>query len=224
MKILICGGDGVGKTSLLRRLAGNKEFISTYIPTTGVNILDLRLKCNGNSNNIKVKLIDIGSELINYKADERIFSKIALNTEGIFIVIDASSVQSMKDSDLWIDHLTAIIPRKITKFLLMHKADVPNEEKTVTPRNLDYFVKYSDIVEWAYTVGHPDLRDIDYARGSLTKQKAPEDLLRKMVLLILQRRQIDIAETVIFPLQFEYIAWSCVEFEDLDRVDEQFRA
>ena len=86
-----------------------------------------------------VSLIDVGGVLIQRKGPD-LMNKIIENIEGVFIVVDATSVQSMKDADNWLDILSKC-NSNISKFLFVNKSDLPIEQRVVTPQNLDTFVR-----------------------------------------------------------------------------------
>eukprot|EP01038_Epipyxis_sp_PR26KG_P013137 gene13137-17605_t len=217
IKIIVCGGINVGKTSILRRLS-NLEFIDQYEQTTGVNMVDFILNLS-NQSSVKIQVIDVGGDLIN-SHEQAFFENIISKSDGLFIMVDISSQQSIKDLDLWMDYLIKIDDKNImNKVLLVNKADLIHNHRVVSEKALDNFISMSGISSWAYTVGHCDLVDLDYSRGKAKHQHAVEDLFQKMVLLILQKRYHwhSIYKFIELPLLFEYQNWSCLEFEDLDK-------
>jgi small GTP-binding protein len=159
IKVIIVGGCSCGKTTLLKRyvsFAGRYQsinpamngtqlnsshlvpFTDLYEATPGLNIGRLALPLN-NGAVCNVSLIDVGGVLIQRK-DPDLMNKIIENIEGVFIVVDATSVQSMKDADNWLDILSKC-NSNISKFLFVNKSDLPIEQRVVTPQNLDTFVR-----------------------------------------------------------------------------------
>lgn len=59
--------------------------------------------------------------------------------KGVIVVVDVSSSQSMKDSDSWLEFLSEKVPRTAFRYLLVHKADLPNDLRIVSSKNLDIF-------------------------------------------------------------------------------------
>jgi small GTP-binding protein len=214
VKIIIVGGCNCGKTTLLKRLtAFAVPFTDSYEATRGLNIARLSIQLtNGAVCNISI--IDVGGELME-RHDTELMNKIVENIEGVFIVVDATNVQSMKDSDNWLDLLSKV-NGNINKFLLVNKSDLPIEQRVVTPQNLDTFMSYTDIVDWSYTVGHCQLVDLDASRGNMSKQKAPEGILRRMLTGVLQRRQSNFYKLLTPPMNLKFVSWLEIEAQDLE--------
>jgi len=246
INILVCGGIGVGKTSLVRRFITSCDSSKTEYPapdyesTPGLNVSDfsIRLKAShqkvsshdgiknshsstdGSKNNdllIKLKLIDVGGNLLHSSSEYiKSFSHLIDNIEGVIIVIDVTNAQSLKDSDTWLEFLAEKAPKTIIRYLLAHKADLPLSSRIITAKNLDRFVRHSEIEEWGYTVGHPDLIDCDMTRGSQwTQQTCIESVLHKLFTLITQERRYNFFKIVPVPLKIEYLTTKEYEFEDL---------
>lgn len=215
IKILICGGYGVGKTSIVRRLA-NMQFPVEYNQTTGINTVDFVATFTNNSL-IKITLIDIGADLMHTHIDSSFFPVLMMDIDGILIVIDHTNIESLKESDMWLDFLSKNIVKKVNKYLLVHKMDLSKELSVITPNNLDLFIQAMDIDGWSYTVGHSELNDFDISRGHLLYQKPPEDIFKNLILSILYRRQSNIYKIIPIPFIINYKNWISYEYEDLDK-------
>jgi hypothetical protein len=217
VKILLCGGAGVGKTSILRRLA-DFSFPEHYVQTSGLNVLEMRANLK-NSASIKVLVYDLGSDLIQSGpgADATFLSVLTSDTDGAMVVLNGSNPQSIKEADVWLEFLAKNTNKKISKYLLVHKADMPVETRVVTARTLDIFVAHEEIDGWSLTVGHPALGDCDMSRGSFTNQKPPEDVLSNLVLRILRKRQGNICRLVPVPFRMDFVQWSSYDESELDR-------
>lgn len=221
VKILIVGGCNCGKTTLLKRFVTYAvPFTDCYEATQGLNIARLSLPLT-NSAVCNISIIDVGGELIE-RQDPELMNKIVENIEGVFIVVDATNVQSMKDADNWLDLLSKVNGnfKKFPTYLFVNKSDLPIEERVVTTQNLDTFVSYTDIVDWCYTVGHCELVDLDASRGNMAKQKAPEDVLRRMLIGVMQRRQNNFYKLFVIPTNLKFVSWLEIEAQDLDNLSE----
>lgn len=216
VKIVMCGGSSVGKTSILRRLA-EMRVSDEYEPTTGVNIVNFSIPMR-NSNTLKLQLVDIGADLIHCQSDSPFFSTLTSNMDGFILVIDGTSASSMKDSDAWLQFFAEKSVGKVFKYLLVHKADLPQERRILSSNQLDLFVHHAGLIDWALTVGHSQLGDLDFKRGNPGKQKSPEEVIKRMLIVILQQRQSNFHK--IFPISFriDYVSWLALEFEDLEKV------
>jgi len=218
IKILVCGGYEVGKTSVVRRLSG-MQFPRDYSQTTGINHVDLVCVLKNNAS-VKINLIDVGADLIHSQIDNSSFFPVLLmDVDAVIIVFDSTSLQSLKESDEWLDFLSKSIVKPNFKYLLVHKADLPVDKRVITAENLDRFVKNMHIDGWCYSVGHPDLSDCctNGNRGSLVHQRAPEDILKKLVLKVLTCRQSNIYKILPVPFAVEFKSWITYDYEDLEK-------
>ena len=217
IKILVCGGYEVGKTSLVRRLAG-MQFPRDYTQTTGINHVEFVCVLKNNAS-VKINLIDVGADLIHSQMDSSFFPVLLMDVDAVLIVFDSTSLQSLKESDEWLDFLSKSTVKPTFKYLLVHKADLPSENRVITALNLDRFVKNMHINGWSFTVGHPDLSDccVNNNRGALSQQRAPEDILRKLILRVLTSRQSNIYKVLPVPLAVEFKSWATYDYEDLEK-------
>lgn len=221
IKIIFCGGHGVGKTSLLKRLAG-MPFPYNYDRTTGVNEFNFRVPLISGVE-VSVVLVDIGAAVLqNQRHNNAAFTALTMNVDAAVLVVDSVSAQSMKESDLWLDFLTVYVgnhdPKNaVNKYLLVHKADLPLERRVITPHSLDEFVRMVRMGGWAYTVAHADLCDIDTARGAVHRQKAPQDVLRQLVTTVLLKRQQNLYKLLPVVMELKFVDWTQYDAADLDK-------
>jgi hypothetical protein len=105
--------------------------------------------------------------------------------DAVILVIDVSERESFRHLDNWLELLDSIPSasnqsgEEIDKYLFAHKADKP--DWVISPQNLSVFCSRNGIVDYAATVSHPRLGDMDYSRPAYAKQRAPEDILREIV-------------------------------------------
>lgn len=203
VKILLCGGYGVGKTSIVGRLA-DANFNSVYEPTSGINVVEFTANLK-HSANIAVTVIDLGADLVQTGTDTELIPLLATDIDGAIIVVDG---QNLKDVNFWIDMTNKLTKRKICKFLIVHKADMSKSDKTFVPTELNTLVLTAHLEGWALTVGHPDFADFDCTRGNIINQKSPEEVLRELVLTILLKRQSNFCKLLPVPFTIDYSHWS----------------
>lgn len=202
--IFILGGFEVGKTSLLRRLMGGDVCQATYSPTVGGNCATFDLPLQRNLH-LTIRVIDVGAEMLAGlvgapKIPEKhplhaYFGSSPQHVDGAFIVLDCSQHASLTDADFWLDIMRHNQWRRVPKMLLAHKADLPLKTRVISANLLDHFVSNAhshrnttDLVSWAFTVGHPQLGDIDHRRGDLHRQNAFEVVFAQMIMQILAQR------------------------------------
>lgn len=218
VKILLCGGYGVGKTSLVSRLA-SKGFAREYQPTAGINVVEFSAKLK-HSASIMVTVIDLGADLVLTQTDPELIPSITCDIDGAFIVVDGQKSQYLKDVSYWIDMTINMNKRKIFKYLLVNKADMSESGKTFFPTELDALVQSASLEGWALTVGHPDLGDFDCSRGSIINQKSAEELLQKLVLTILLKRQSNFCKLLPVPFAIEFGRLTSYDYSEVHRYKE----
>jgi GTPase SAR1 family protein len=102
IKILLCGGSGVGKTSIIRRLAG-LPFQEEYSQTSGINIAEFVVPLKNKMHELKITIIDVGSELIHFQDDSNFTYILLNNVHAIVLLIDCTNMSSLKDLDNWME-------------------------------------------------------------------------------------------------------------------------
>ena len=175
MKVLLCGGCRVGKSSFVYRLTGN----STICP--GDASMSIVAFDYSDGSKTFVNLWEIGADMIHsphYTSDNYF-----CEADAAILVIDAGSIASLKDIDEWLRLLKADDKtRQIPKFLVVNKAD--SLAQVISAEKLDLFIISACVDDWFYTVGNSDLCDNDHTRGTLFRQSTPVDIMRKLITLV----------------------------------------
>lgn len=220
------GGGEVGKTCLLRRIANLCPF-EEELKTDGFNygLFQMNLKENFK---IKVKIIDFSSDLLalyhptSVKPDhQNPLSTLIPNLHCVFLVSDITSKQSLLDCSQWMDaivHSRRYSSTPLISYILANKADLPLKDRVISLKNLDRWRKNTESVDWAFTVGHRELGDVDPRRGNAIKQKSIEDILIQLLLLVLQRRDSKYYKLLDGPphLNFHFVSWIAVSKEEIE--------
>lgn len=77
-------------------------------------------------------------------------------------------------------------------------------------------VNQSDIVDWGYTVGHPDLIDADTRRGGpWGKQTCIEAIMERLIVDVTQRRRYNFYKILPTPLKIHYLDSKELEYTNL---------
>lgn len=181
MKILLCGGSQVGKSSFLHRLTENSVMPQKPLPSKNSVCNSVISFSFSDKTKITLHLWEVGNSLSS--SPQFTCDNYFCDADAAILVIDAGSVQSLKDVDSWLRLLKSsdkacLIP----KILVVNKADCINH--VISSKKLDQFVKAANIDDWYYTVGNAAFCDFDHRRGNLLKQSTASDILRKMIALI----------------------------------------
>ena len=81
---------------------------------------------------------------------------------------------------------------------------------------LYFIVNQSDIVDWGYTVGHPDLIDVDARRGGpWGKQTSIEAIMERLIVDVTQRRRYNFYKIIPTPLKICYLDSKELEYANL---------
>lgn len=216
------GGAKVGKTTLLKRFCGQTDNQFTT-PTDGVNMVALKWKLRNNLD-IKIRLIDFSSEVVNGNISNRYVEYLIHNLNVVFYVIDITKQKSVEDLEKWYAFIHSIDDSISMEYMLVHKAETLHMQTSVFPmHSLEKISNYFHLQDWWYTVGFEGLGDIDYRRKEVfpvMKQKAPCDILHQLCLMILLQRQprsFTIIPTT--PMCFEYCSWVDYTMDELDAKD-----
>lgn len=187
MKILICGGPGVGKSSFLHRLTGESNvFQSQASITASIAVVSMNF---GDGGSTQIHIWEVASKMI--EEPLQTCEKYFCDVDATILIVDAGDAKSLKDIDDWLYLLnihkgTVGVP----KYLVVNKAD--SSEKVISSDLIETFTRSEGIHDWFYTVGDSNLCDYDHARGSLLKQSSPVDILRKLISLIEQLKKVAI--------------------------------
>jgi hypothetical protein len=220
VNILVIGSIGVGKTTLLKRLA-NREYVSDDTPTAGLEVIDFRADLK-HSASIRVSVIDVGASLLQSKQSELTFSRLfSTDIDGVCIVADGCKVQTILDVRYWLDLLAKQGVRNVVKHLIVNKADASPFDLQFSPRKLSSIVRASPLDDWSWTVGNAQFGDFDVSRGCVEHQRAPEDILRKMVVTILQKRQGNFCKLLPVPFELTFCKWTSYQASEIERLLEE---
>lgn len=215
------GGSNVGKTTLLLRLA-DLGLCDKYQPTNGVNIVSFSLGLRDNLN-LLIKCVDFGSELLhfcdqNVSSFDKNIASIFSQLHCAFFVIDVTEKQSILECNRRIELIMKFRKNNLSQlftYILAHKADLPVAERVISPKNLDRWAINTESLDWSYTVGHRDLLDVDFSRGSASKQNPIEDIVLQIIFLILQGRDPKYHRLVSAGTSLRYIQWRFFRKEEL---------
>eukprot|EP01039_Chlorochromonas_danica_P005230 gene5230-5763_t len=185
IKILLLGGYGVGKTALFHRLIHGQPATLHYEPSSaGAEVAIFHLPYSSSS--IKLILVDVAAELIMSRSD--LLVTLFHDAHAALIVVDCADKHSFQEADQWIDRLHEVIPVGVLKYLLVNKADLHPSHQLLHGGQLDKLVSHMAFLDWAFTVGHPLLGDIDSHRGSTRKQQTIDEIIGRVVQFVLHGR------------------------------------
>lgn len=215
IKILLIGGYGVGKSSMLRRVAG-LPYEAKYIATTGIDVLNLRVPLK-EAASIDVSIIDVGAEFLLAHPGSTMSLLCANGMDCIIVVADSGDATSILEVNRWLNLITQHGSSKADIHLVISKADIPGPEREFCPSKLSNVIKESIITGWSWTVSNPDFGDIDVSRGCVEQQKPPEEVIRSIVHTILVQRAGNICKLLPVPFRLEFDKLSCFPFQDVDQ-------
>ncbi|MFX1499952.1 MAG: GTP-binding protein [Promethearchaeota archaeon] len=121
-KLILCGDNQVGKTSLIRRYVENK-FEQDYISTIGVQISKKTVNL---SEKTKLNFIiwDIGGQ-VQQMAPYR--AKFYNGANAAFIVLDRTRLDALKSIERWYNDIKKSISRNIPIVIVGNKSDLVDE-------------------------------------------------------------------------------------------------
>jgi hypothetical protein len=215
VKILVIGGYGVGKSSIIRRVA-ELAFESRYVPTTGIDVVVLKAPLK-DSASIEVSVIDVGAELLLAHPGSTMSLLCANGVDCIIVVADGGDATSILEVKRWLHLIIQHGGNKAEIRLIISKADIPAAEREFSPSKLSRVIKESIISGWSWTVSNPDFGDIDISRGCVEHQSAPEDIIRSIVHSILVQRAGNLCKLLPVPFRLEFVKYSTYPFQDVDK-------
>jgi hypothetical protein len=212
--ILLLGGYQVGKTTLLQRLTGSKQYASR---SAGLNMATFHLPLK-NSLTIPVYVYNLSADILHMTSMPPTLAKMLERSEGALLVTEPCNKATATWTDMALDLIQENCPSEIVKILLVNKADLPWEDHVFAAHHLEQFAVGNDLVDWAYTVATSQLADVDPARGSTLRQRSPEDLLSQLIITILQQRQDQFYKLLSLPLQLRFVQQRSMELYELDQL------
>lgn len=131
-KVIMCGDEEVGKTSLLQRLVSNQFFLR-YEPTLGANFLRKRF-ITKEGHKLKLDLWDIGGSEIFKSARKALYGGVV----GAVIVFDVSRRVTFMGVPKWLQELKTDASDLKMMILVGNKID---QEREVTTEEAKSFAK-----------------------------------------------------------------------------------
>ena len=200
VQIVFCGGSSTGKTSLFQRLTSSSPVASSSTQNVIESKHLIQLK---NGINLKLTVYDIPTFGLSSKNKE--LKDLLHSVDGALLVLNVTSRESLIDATKWIKFIdTECKNSKVLKYLLANKSDLPLISRVITPQCLETFARSADFVNWGYTVGDYRAADVDYARGSVVKQKCVEEIFVELVRDILMKRYTNFYK--LFPVPFKIVS------------------
>jgi small GTP-binding protein len=119
-KIILLGNSSVGKTSIVNRFIGDR-FQTDYKATIGPDYQFKLLQMQGNE--VRLEIWDLVGMDTSYKGLNRNFCREA---QGVIMVADISSLQSIEDTSNWkqeVDEIISVGGSPIPIVLCINKVD-----------------------------------------------------------------------------------------------------
>jgi small GTP-binding protein len=129
-KIVICGDNKVGKTSMIRRFIDN-SFEVSYKPTLGIDILEKDIEINDETF-VHFLIWDIDGQIQNMTPYRKKFYKGA---EGVFLIFDMTSKQTFLNIKKWLKDLSELEGKDFPIILIGNKIDL-NEKIAVSEEEI----------------------------------------------------------------------------------------
>jgi small GTP-binding protein len=129
VKVVLVGSGGVGKSSLLSRVAEN-EFNPKYSPTMGSDCNIRTFDFEGKK--CMLQIWDLAGQE-QFKTRNHLFYLIQENknhfdgVQGIIVVYDITNRQSYKEIDQILNQFEANVPYKLKKIIVGNKSDLEEQ-------------------------------------------------------------------------------------------------
>lgn len=135
IKLVLVGGKGVGKSTLVRRWA-KQPYNTTYSTTIGIDVTTIKYPYQ--EMQLMVHFWDVSSaELEN----PSLHAKICDGAAGVFFVFNVNRVSTIQQIDAWREVLEPFISCEDVPFVLLaHKADLA-EKRVMSSYDIDAFAK-----------------------------------------------------------------------------------
>ncbi len=159
-KIVICGGNSVGKTSLFNRYCFNSFDFDTS-PTIGINFHSINLKINNRNKPKGLREQYIVNSIFDFGGQERfkpLVGQFLEGSSGALLVFDSVNKSSFDELDFWYEQLyTNAVSSDIPIILVGSKSDLikktPESEivddntihKYIEEKQLDCFSRTSSL-------------------------------------------------------------------------------
>jgi GTPase SAR1 family protein len=205
VQIVLCGGRGVGKTTLLSRLACQKP--PQLIDDVSINSIELTYPLN-NSSHLKIGLYAIGSRLIDVIDQLAQLKQLLARSSILIMVIDGTDSESLKDMDSWLNTCSQYFSSAMLKYLVVNKADLFTSKTAIlSEENFDTFVRAAGFLGWSYSVGSPWLGDFSVVRAPPHRQQTIESIIVLLLHNILQKRSSTFYKLFPVPPRFHLVSW-----------------
>lgn len=134
-KVLLIGDSASGKSSIMTRYTDN-IFNKTFVTTIGV---DFRVKCiNYKDKIIKLQIWDTSGQ----EKFRTITSSYYRGAKGIFVILDLSDVNSLKNIEHWMQEIDRYANENVPVLLIGNKCD---EDHKISNDIIDELVKKMNI-------------------------------------------------------------------------------
>jgi small GTP-binding protein len=122
-KVILCGDEAVGKTSLRNKFLGT-GFDSSYLPTMGadVSILNYTYQSESESTNFKFSIWDLAGHNAFFKT---VLPRFYSGSQGILLMYDVTVESSFNNIYMWLDEIKKELDlNKTTIILVANKIDL----------------------------------------------------------------------------------------------------
>ena len=119
-KLVVIGGESVGKTSLLNRVE-KKSFNPQVQSSQAVVNFDHTVKLQALDQNVRLEIYDVpGAE--RFVVLNRMYLR---DTNAALIVYDVDSAESLKQAQTWVEELREYAPSEVVISITGNKMDIP---------------------------------------------------------------------------------------------------
>jgi small GTP-binding protein len=140
LKILVLGEAGVGKTSLIRRLATN-NFKRTYLFTVGMDPITVKIPINGDQDKFTLNLWDIAGQA-NFQVFKQAFYRDSEAAVAVFDLTRPASLEKLHD---WINEFRDRCGENKPVLLVGNKHDL-EELISIDEREVEEFSRSQNVI------------------------------------------------------------------------------